>query len=188
MFASQDADRKQNQTPPPMETGNKHQLFTGYFFKTKVHCHLPRNSSPNGNHFHKFQLNDFYSGKSERRIDTANYMSHWILIVFVRTDIEQGWTIRLSWSEKLPNLSLLIVEGALEMFRKHAQNDFCFFPFRFNLARLNDMGCDICPESLYLFKPQTQIMTYLLVFWKRSTYLVFRNEHVRLPSHFLFPL
>ena len=116
-------------------------------------------------------------------------MSHWILIVFVRTDrsIEQGWTIRFSWSEKLPNLSLLIVEEGLEIFRNHAQNDFCFFPFRFNLTRLTDMGCDICPESLYLFKPQTsQIMTYLLVFWKSSTYLVFRNEHVRLPSHFCF--
>ena len=62
MFASQDADRKQNQTPPPTETGNKHQLFTGYFFETKVHCHLPRNFSPNGNHFHNFQLDDFYSG------------------------------------------------------------------------------------------------------------------------------
>ena len=62
MFASQDADRKQNQTPPPTEIGNKHQLFSGYFFKTKVHCHLPRNFSPNGNYFHNFQLDDFYSG------------------------------------------------------------------------------------------------------------------------------
>ena len=47
-------------------------------------------------------------------------------------------------------LSLLIVEEGLEIFRKHVQNGFCFFSFRFNLARLTDMGRDICPESLYI--------------------------------------